>query len=268
MTTSSNWRISLLKEWNVYKRPLGRLIIINLFLGASCAFADIAPPAVSSGGISLQECYQKARQISETVGISAENIRLVAAQYRAQLGDVFPHIDWIGTRFFQQNINGVRWRPGVGAAILLPTQPESYFQLTQPIFAGFRDWKAVDIAKSQEAQAKLNQRATDLQLLADVSTAFYLAYTYQDQIAILNETRKLNQDQVDQLSHWVDIGRSRPSELLTAQTSLASIDAQIEDAKRNSGDARHLLLFLTGVPADVPLVDTPPGPPHSRSKKL
>jgi outer membrane protein len=140
-------------------------------------------------------------------------------------------------------------------------QPESYFQVTQPIFAGFRDWAAVDILKSQAEQARLNQQATDLQLLSDVSAAFYTAYILQDGVGVLEGTRQLNQDQVDELNHWANIGRSRSSEVLSAQTQLASLEAQIADSRRLLAQSRHLLLFLTGVPADVPLREDRPGTP-------
>jgi outer membrane protein len=121
-----------------------------------------------------------------------------------------------------------------------------------------RDWSTIAITKSQEEQARLNQQSTDLQLLSDVATAFYASYTLQDQLAVLVETRKLNQDQTDQLNRWVNIGRSRPSDLLSAQTQLASLDAQIEDTKRTWAESRHRLLFLTGVPAEIPLTDQEP----------
>jgi outer membrane protein len=137
----------------------------------------------------------------------------------------------------------------------------SYFQIQQPIFAGLRDWSTIEITKSQREQARLQEQSTDLQLLSDVAAAFYAAYTLQDQLAVLMETRKMNQNQVDQLDRWVNIGRSRPSDLLSAQTQLASLDAQIEDTKRTWAESRHLLLFLTGVPADVPLIDQEPVAP-------
>ena len=77
-----------------------------------------------------------------------------------------------------------------------------------------------------------------------MAAAFYAAYTLQDQLTVLEQTRKLNQDQVDLLDHWVDIGRSRPSEVLSAQTQLASIDAQIEDTRRtHRGKPASSLLF-------------------------
>jgi outer membrane protein len=237
----------------------GILLLSLSFVTAAGAWGADAGAAPSSAAITLQDCYERARRIDETISISAENVRAVREQYRNELGAVLPHVDWIKSQFYQQNeVNGAT---GLAAASLLPTQPLSYFQLQQPIFAGLRDWEAIRIAKSQIEQSRLNQQVTDLQLLSDVAGAFYAAYTLQDQLAVLVQTRKLNQDQIDQLSHWVDIGRSRPSEVLSAQTQLASIDAQIEDTRRTMAEARHLLLFLTGVPAEVPLRDDLPMPP-------
>ncbi len=241
----------------MYKQPIGSLIAFCLCFPASSGFAT-APtpptPATPQTGITLPECYQKARQISETIGISAENTRLVQAQYRSKIGAVLPHIDWIKTQFYQEKLQNNE--TGVGGSALKSTQPESYFQLVQPIYAGFRDWAVAAVIKSQERQAKLNERAADLQVLSDVAVAFYAAFTLQDQLAVLKEIRNLNKNQVDQLDHWVNIGRSRPSELLSAQTQLASLDAQMEDTQRSLAESRHVLFFLTGVPADVPLVDS------------
>jgi outer membrane protein len=236
------------------------LLVGMALLESPFATAAGTPPASQAAGVTLAECYQKARQISENIGISAENYRLLQAQYRAQLGSILPHADWIKSQYYQDSSNTSGPNGATGSS-LLAVQPLSYFQLQQPIFAGFRDWAVVDITKSQQEQAKLNQVLTDLQLLSDVATAFYASLTLQDQLAVFREIRKLNQDQVDQLNHWVNVGRSRPSEVLSAETQLASVDAQIEDTLRSLAQSRHLLVFLTGVPADVPLKDDPPEPP-------
>lgn len=232
---------------------VGRIVFLLLLSAATVQAAQ--EPAASTSAITLQECYARAKHISETIGISAENTRLLQAQYRAEIGSVLPHIDWIKQQFYQE-AGGT-----AGGGSPLQTQPLSYFQATQPIFAGFRDWAVIEIAKSQQLQSKFNERLTNLQLLSDVSTAFYAAYTAQDSLAVLQQVRKLNQDQVEQLNHWVNIGRSRSSEVLSAQTQMATLDAQIADTQRTQTEARHLLLFLTGVPADVPLKDDPPAIP-------
>jgi len=237
-----------------------RLLVIFSLPLLSGWVAAVEPPQVSTAAVTLAECFERARRISEVVGISAENTRVVQEQYRAQIGAVLPRIDWIKSQFYQKNINGGSGG-GSSNSSLLATQPLSYFQIQQPIFAGLRDWSTIAITKSQEEQARLNQRETDLQLLTDVAAAFYAAYTLQDQLSVLMETRKLNKDQVDQLDRWTNIGRTRPSDVLSAETQLASIDAQIEDTNRTLAESRHLLLFLTGIPADIPLTDQEPSPP-------
>jgi len=242
----------------VFRRPLGRLIAALVLCShfALAASNSASPRAVFEDNVAevtLEECYARARQISETIGISAESTREAQAIYRAQVGAILPHIDWIGTQFYQEKVHNTA--TGIGGSALRSSQPESYFQLQQPLFAGFRDFNEAAILKSQREQAQINERLTDLQLLSDVSEAFYIAYTLQDQLKVLEETRKLNQDQIDQLSRWVDVGRSRPSELLSAQTQGASLDAQIEDTQRNLVAAHHNLEFLAAVPMETPLID-------------
>lgn len=235
---------------NVIKQLIGRTIFLSgvCFAGITVGRAETPTPSPTQG-VTLQDCFQSAKKISESIGISAENTRLLQAQYRSGLGSILPDLRWIKEQFYQDK-GGT---PGGGSP--LQVQPNSYFELKQPIFGGFRDWAGIAIAKSQSEQAKLSERSTELGLLSDVAAAFYSAYTMQDSLAILEETRKLNQEQVDQLSRWVEIGRSRPSEVLSAQTQLATLEAQIVDTKRTYAGSRHLLRFLTGVPENVPLID-------------
>jgi outer membrane protein TolC len=241
------------------KSPAG--LVALLLATTPPALAETAPNSIiaSTGGVTLAECYRKARQISETLGISRQNILLVAAQYREKLGAILPHVDWIQEQFYQQQVSGAS---GTAATLLLPTQPESYFQLVQPLFAGLRDWKTLDIAKSMKQQSRFDEQQTQLQLLSDVAAAFYAAMTAHEQITTLQETRQLTQDRIKELTRWVDIGRSLSSDLLSAQTELATLDAQIQDAKRTEMETRELLRFLTGVDPQIPLVDdrTPPAP--------
>ena len=94
----------------------------------------------------------------------------------------------------------------------------------------------------------MNQRSTDLQLCSPGCSQrlFYAALTLQDQLASLQQTRKLNLDQVDLLRHWEAIGRSRSSEGLSAQTQLATLDAQIEYAAALGRSPPRQLFFQTG----------------------
>lgn len=235
------------------------LAVASALLLNSPVAAETSSPAISTGGVSLADCYRKARQISETLGISRQTILQVEAQYRDKLGSILPHVDWIKTQFYQENVPP-SGSSSVSSSILKPTQPESYFQLTQPLFAGFRDWKTLDIAQSMKQQSRFDEQQAELQLLSDVATAFYAALTAHEQVATLQDTRQATLDRIKELQHWVNVGRSLSSDLLSAQTELATLEAQIQDARRSEKDTRELLRFLAGVEPATPLLDERPFP--------
>src|SRR5690348_9840284 len=117
--------------------PFRRTFLFTLAMlgGVGSIFAQPTNvmPAVSTGGVTLADCYQRAIHISETLGISEQNIRVVEEQYRNARGSILPHIAFIKQQFFQQNTQG---SGGVSGSFLKSTQPESYFQLQQPLFSG------------------------------------------------------------------------------------------------------------------------------------
>ncbi len=241
----------------MYKQPVVRLILIAvLCLGSQGGPALGTPLPPSSGAVTLLECYQKAQQMSETLRISDQDIQRIQSQYHSALGSVFPHLYWIKSQEYQDTSATASGDGTVSRSLTRSPIPLSYFQLQQPIFAGGKDWQAVRIAKSAESQARFNRQQADLQLLADVATAFYTASSLGNQLTVLGGLHKLTEDRIKELNHFVDVGRSRHAEVLSAQTQLASLEAQIEDLKRAYAQSRHTLLFFTGVPVDVPLNDT------------
>lgn len=137
----------------------------------------------------------------------------------------------------------------------LQTQPLSYFQLTQPIFAGFRDFAAVSATKSLIRQSRWMRDQASLDLLADIAQVFYTVVSLDQDMGVLRETKKLTLDRIHDLHHWVSVGRSRPGEMLSAQAQLAAVDGQIQATRRAYASARETLLFLTGISTDVPLRD-------------
>jgi outer membrane protein len=228
---------------------------LGVAFGAHRPYARAEEARASSAPVTLETCYRQAVETSETLAISEENIRFVQAQYYEKLGSVLPHVDWIKSQFYQQKITPSSGSGGSTSTSLLATQPLSYFQLTQPLFYGGRDWNAVEAAKSVRHQARYNRDQARLQLLSDVATAFYTAVTVEQELGVLYETRKITADRLEELKHWVQLGRSRPSETLSEESQLATLEAQIEDQKRTIGDARHLLDFLTRVDPETPLED-------------
>jgi outer membrane protein len=243
------------------KQPIGRTFAkprisfwLSLLFLTAVARAEVPAPMTSTGAVTLQDCYQRARQMSETLGISAENIKVIEAQYKSALGSILPHLYWLKTQEFQDQSGFSGSQGAVANSFARSPIPQSNFQLQQPLFAGGKDWAALDIAKSAKEQARFNRTQADQQLLSDVAAAFYTALSWNDQLVVLTESHKLTEDRIKELQRYVDLGRSRPAEVLSAQTTLASLDAQIESIKQSYSDSRQLLLYLTGVAPEIPLV--------------
>ena len=113
-------QIAQIKEVSVFFTVLALLALPAL------TFAESSSIAMSTAPITLQECYQRARQISETIGISAENVKVIQEQYRSEVGSVLPHIDWIKSQFYQQNKNS--GASGFGGSALLRRNPCPIFK--------------------------------------------------------------------------------------------------------------------------------------------
>jgi outer membrane protein len=219
-----------------------------------------ASPAVSSGGVTLEECYARARQMSETVQIQEEQIRIIETQFRRALAGILPDIGWTRTYFIQEKQEVNESSTSVSGTLLRNTRPESYFYLQQPLFNGFREYNAMKGAKALQTQNELLRDQALLELLGDVTDAFYSAFDLQEEVKVLQLSRKVTQERIDELQRRVRLGKSRDSETLSAQVQLLSIDAQIEDAQRTHATLRETLRFLTGVAPDVALSDTRPAP--------
>ena len=250
-------------------RLVNVLPLLALTLASQASAAPAVPPSsapatvgISTAGISLAECFTRARQLSESVRIDEEQIRIVESQYRQALSAVLPDIGWTRTYFIQeeQRESVQDSTESVSGTLLRNTRPESFFYVQQPIFNGFREFMSLKGSNALKARSEYLRDQAVLELLGDVSDAFYSAFGLQEELDVLQRSRKITQDRIEELNRRVRLGKSRSSEVLSAQVQLLSIDAQIEDAKRTHATLREVLRFLTGVEPSTPLVDARPAP--------
>ncbi len=244
----------------MFKQPIGRAIVFSLFfllpLSASGTPAQPSPPP----GVTLEQAYQKALVISETLQISDQDIEQLRALYRQGVGTVFPHLSWQMTQFWQDTSGVSQSSGGVQGTLLRERRPESYFLIEQPLFHGLRDYNAVKGIKAAEKGAELNRKQAELNLLTDVADVFYTAYDLQQELEALGSQYHLTEDRLSELQKRVRLGRSRDSEVLSSEVELASLDAQMEDTRQRLHVARQVLQFLTAVPPSTPLVEYAPAP--------
>jgi len=231
------------------------------FFGLAPGFSATVPPLQSSGPVTLQQCYQRALQVSETLAISEENIRQIEAQYRQGISSVLPSIRWIKTQEFQDTPNDqINSSGSVQGTLLRSPLPQSYFELQQPLFHGLRDINAVKGYKTARVSSEKNRDQARLNLLGDVAQVFYTSLDLQQELDLYRREHDITEDRLKQLQHWVDLGRSRASEVLSTQVDLVSLEAQMEQTRAALQTARFTLEFLTEIPPEISLIDNRPNP--------
>jgi outer membrane protein len=246
----------------VYKQPIGRSILLFSLLCAASTLRAVPPETSTSTGsaVTLEQCYQKALQVSENLAISDQEIDQIAAIYRQGVGNALPYISWQMTQFWQDTSSVTESSTGVQGTLLRNRRPESFFQIEQPLFHGLRDFNAVKGFKAAKRSSELTKKQAELNLLADVAEVFYTSLDLQQELASLHSQRDLTEDRLKELQRRVRLGRSRDSEVISSQVELASLDAQLEDTRQRWHVARQTLQFLTEVPLSVPLVEESPVP--------
>jgi len=129
--------------------------------------------------------------------------------------------------------------------------------MSYTIFNGGQNWNTVG-ASSAAVAAKRETLARDYQTIyQDVAQAFYNVLQFEGDMNVQADLIDALQARVDDLRDRVSLGRSRPSELLQAQTDLANSKVTYESQRGSLNAAKETVAFYIGIPgADLKLKDT------------
>lgn len=210
-----------------------------------------APPsAQNTAGLTLDDCYAAALKRSEVIGTQVELIVQAEETIKQAYGSILPGITGSASRTWQEPVNN-----GTGSSIFPSTQDLVKLTATQPLFRGLREFAGIRQAKGLDQATVEDKRAAEVQLYKDTSQAFFNVLFFERDLANINTELELYRKRVTELNERIRIGRSRVSEVLTIESSAASLRAQA-DAQRGQIDAaREILAFQTGLSRDIALRD-------------
>ena len=231
------------------------------------AFGAGAPPKE----LTLAECYRLAARQSESLMIQSEKIVQLLEKYKAGRGAVLPNIRFLYTEFFQDTTGVDTSIGGVGNTLTRSERPEAKLQLAQPLFSGFRDWAGLAYFKSQKEKEEFIYRRAKEDLFQGIANAFYLVIQGEKDLENVRSIMGLSRERVDELDSRVRLGKSRESEVLNAESQLASLRAQEESLQAQLATDRERLSLLVGTSLEgVRLVDpmTVPSVPGSLENYL
>ncbi len=219
---------------------------------------NVSETSLEERVLSLDDCYALALKRSENIGILMQRIEEVEGQYLQALSTITPTASFLLKEFHQDSPQGNNEGAGaLGSSFTRESQPERKFKISQPLFQGFKSLAAMGGAQSLKVQKTESlQRGKEL-LFLDVVTAFYGVMGPRDEVESLQKIREFLEQRIKELEERVQLGRSRPSEVVMATAQLKQVQAQIEQTRRSEVATVIVLYFLTGLNHIKELVDSP-----------
>ena len=208
------------------------------------------PPAPPS--LTLMECYRLALKQSETIAIQQERLAETEGRFLQALSGVLPRVTFAMSEKRQDGSGG--------SAFQLRDIPERKVVVTQPLFAGFKEFAAMAGSRAERRQRKHEQVRAELLLLIDVAEAFYLLRQQREDLGALEITRAALRERLEEITERERLGRSRTSEVVSAKAQLHQMESEIAQVLGQEITARQLLEFLTGLPRIDAINDPDPLP--------
>lgn len=204
--------------------------------------------------IGLMECYQLALKRSETIAIEYEEIEESKAAFLKAASEALGDVNFVIDQTHQDSSSSSS-DSGVASTFTRSSRRERRFTFAQPVFQGFRALGALSGAGSLRSGRRDEWiRAKEL-LFLDVSEAFYAVLENYHEVQIIEEIQKLFEERLTELKDRENIGRSRPSESLTATSRRKILDAELALAKGELATSEFLLSYLTGTEMSVSMLE-------------
>ena len=212
----------------------------KIFLTAVFLISAGAVSAQSiADGLTLKECYTLALARSESIAIQKEYIKETEGQMLQALSTALPKVAFAYSEKWQDARPNDTWGGST---------PEGKFTFSQPLFTGFKEFAAIGASKHVGLQRRQELKRAEELLFTDVADAFYLYLNYQQDLEVLENTQKILFERVGELEKRKIIGKSRPSEVASAQAKLRRTEASLEVVRAQKEVAGQLMEFLIGRP--------------------
>ena len=211
-----------------------------------------ANPGHAAEALTLDEYFAAALKRSEVVATQGELIRQAEEHYTQANSALRPTVNGVASYTRQDPI------PAGDLSNSTTPNRQSLAKLTatQPLFRGFREFAALRQTKALLGAQDQDYRNARAQLFKDVAQNFYTVLSIEQDLKNLDEEINQNVDREKELNSRVRIGRSRIGEVLSVQSTISTLRAQVEQLQGQLGTAREAFAFLSGLVPATLLRDT------------
>jgi outer membrane protein TolC len=126
------------------------------------------------------------------------------------------------------------------------------FQISLPIFDGFRREGRIQEQQNVAREASVQERDLEQQAAADVRAALLDLESAREQVAATNERLRLAEQEVEQARERFRAGVAGNADVITALLTLTTARTAVIDAETNFQNARIALARAEGVVTTLP----------------
>jgi outer membrane protein len=199
--------------------------------------------------LTLDDYFSHALERSEVVASQTELIHQAEERYQQAGAALRPTVSGVASYTWMDK--------GARDTTANPTrQPNARLTATQPLFRGFREFASIRQAQALVGALGEDYRNAQMLLFKDVTQNFYDVLSLEQDLRNLHKQINQYLEREQELRDRVRIGRSRSGEMLTVQTTISTLRAQVEQLQAQLATAREAFAFLSGLPAVTPLRDT------------
>lgn len=225
-----------------------RILKFYFFILAGFLLPSLLLAADNNKPLSFGDCLKIALQNSYDYKIQMENVKQAKMAKYAAIGSILPQVGLLNEHTYDYELgNG----ESLGNGKLEYGGWETFLTIQQPVFHGFSKINTVSALDREVLRQEMLLKSTWRQVAQNAAQAYY---GYAEALALVNDMQdelNLFDDRVKELKGWMNLGKSRPSEVYAAESSTARIASQLEQAKSAADDSADNLAYAMGVEGPV-----------------
>lgn len=218
----------------------------SVLLGISLSVAAFAAPSQ----VSLEEAYKAAVAKSELVQQSAEQLNQADARESQIKGGIYPNLSFNAGH----TIQALPANP-VAAQFSPQHQTVVNVSLSQPLFRGLREWNGLKQLGHMRSALVAGQEQLFNRLYQEVATAYLQILSFEQDLRHLKDQMSIYEGRVKELGTRVRRGESNETDVVTAESTAASLLAETQVLEGQLDAARETFHFLTALPKAAELSD-------------
>lgn len=237
------------------KRSLIPILIGSLIFGAGSATAqtDASGQLLSSAadGLTLSEAARIALVHNPVAASARTEVDVAEAQVRRARSSILPQI-YVDGRYTRNDREVSFNFDGTDVPILPADDWSASIRLSQPVYAGGRELKAIRQARLAVGASEHAARGTEDDVLFNVSTSYLNVLGADALIAVELQNVEVASRQRGQAQVFFDVGEVTRVDVLRADSSIKGAERQLAAARELRENAASLFRLSLG--ADVPVV--------------